>query len=67
MKLKSIGSRVNCGHNKLANYVDVFLHQVHVAHVVAKNATSRFHKGILKSYLSKLDVIQVQLHADAYV
>ena len=24
VKLKSIGSRVNCGHNKLANYADVF-------------------------------------------
>ena len=23
VKLKSIGSRVNCGHNKLANYADV--------------------------------------------
>ena len=23
VKLKSIGSRVNCGHNKLPNYVDV--------------------------------------------
>ena len=53
VKLKSIGSRVNCGHNKLANYADVLFIKLTSTYIL------KISQKFSQSYCSKLAIFLV--------
>ena len=56
VKLKSIGSRVNCGHNKLANYADVLFIKLTSTYIL------KISQKFSQSYCSKLPIFLVSTY-----
>ena len=56
VKLKSIGSRVNCGHNKLANYADVLFIKLTSTYIL------KISQKFSQSYCSKLAIFLVSTY-----